>query len=51
MRTMQSPFLAAEALDAHVLTFRELRRFHTAVFPGVWAPRGVEIVDELSPVV
>lgn len=43
MRTIPWPFLAAEALDAHVLTFRELRRFHTAVFPGVWAPRGVEI--------
>ncbi len=43
MRTIPWPFLAAEALDAHALTFRELRRFHTAIYPGVWAPRGVEI--------
>ena len=43
MRTIPWPFLAAEALDARALTFRELRRFHTAVYPGVWAPRGVEI--------
>jgi hypothetical protein len=37
------PFIAAEALEAGVLTFRELRRFHEAVYPGVWAPRGVEL--------
>lgn len=29
-------------LEAEALTFRELRRFHAAVYPGVWAPRGVE---------
>jgi len=40
------PFIAAEAIDAGMLTFRELRRFHEAVYPGVWVPRGVE----LSPV-
>jgi hypothetical protein len=43
MQTIPWPFLATEALDADVLTFRELRRFHAAVYPGVWAPRGVEI--------
>lgn len=43
MRAIPWPFLAAEALDAHALTFRELRRFHTVIYPGVWAPRGVEI--------
>ena len=43
MQTIPWPFLATEALGAHLLTFRELRRFHAAVYPGVWAPRGVEI--------
>ncbi len=43
---MSGPFLAAEALAAGDLTFRELRRFHAGVYPGVWAPRGVD----LSPV-
>jgi hypothetical protein len=43
MRTIEWPFLAAEALDASALTFRELRRFHAGVYPGVWAPRGVEL--------
>ncbi|WP_299566236.1 hypothetical protein [uncultured Mycolicibacterium sp.] len=37
------PFLATEALDARLLTSRELRRFFTAVYPGVWVPRGVEL--------
>ena len=46
MQLIEWPFIAAEALDAGMLTFRELRRFHEAVYPGVWAPRGVE----LSPV-
>ena len=32
-----------EALDAGALTFRELRRFHSAIYPGVWTPRGVEL--------
>lgn len=43
---MSGPFLATEALSAGLLTFRELRRFHTGVYPGIWAPRGVD----LSPV-
>lgn len=43
MQPIPWPFIAAEALDAGVLTFRELRRFHAAVYPGVWAPRGVEL--------
>ena len=46
MQPIAWPFIAAEALDAGTLTFRELRRFHEAVYPGVWVPRGVE----LSPV-
>ncbi|MCV7402368.1 hypothetical protein H7K24_19705 [Mycobacterium fragae] len=43
MQTIDWPFRAAEALDAGALTFRELRRFHAAVYPGVWAPREVEL--------
>lgn len=43
MQTVAWPFLAAEALAAEALTFRELRQFHAAVYPGVWMPRGVEI--------
>ena len=43
MQTISWPFLATDALAANALTFRELRRFHAAVYPGVWAPRGVEI--------
>jgi hypothetical protein len=43
MQTVEWPFRAAEALDAGTLTFRELRRFYAAVYPGVWVPRGVEL--------
>jgi very-short-patch-repair endonuclease len=43
MRTIDWPFRAAEALDSGALTFRELRRFHASIFPGVWAPRGVDL--------
>jgi hypothetical protein len=43
MQPIKWPFRAAEALDAEALTFRELRRFHAAVYPGVWVPRGVEL--------
>ncbi|MEZ0366292.1 hypothetical protein ACAG26_21700 [Mycobacterium sp. pUA109] len=46
MQPVEWPFLAAEALEAGALTFRELRRRHVAVYPGVWVPRGAE----LSPV-
>lgn len=43
MHTIPWPFLATEALAADALTFRELRRFHAAVYPGVWIPRGAEM--------
>jgi hypothetical protein len=43
MDSPAGPFRAAEALEAGVLTFRELRRFHTAVYPGVWVRRGVDL--------
>ena len=43
MRTIDWPFRAAEQLDVGALTFRELRRFHFAIYPGVWAPRGVDL--------
>ena len=43
MDNLAWPFRASEALDAGALTTRELRRFHTAVYPGVWVPRGVDL--------
>lgn len=43
METVAWPFRGAEALAAGALTFRELRRFHAAVYPGVWVPRRVEL--------
>ncbi len=43
MRTLSGPFLATEAIAAGALTFRELRRFHAGVYPGVWAPRGSDL--------
>jgi hypothetical protein len=43
MQTFDGPFSAAAALDAGALTFRELRRFHRGIHPGVWAPRGVDL--------
>ncbi len=43
MTSIEWPFRAAEALDAGALTFRQLRRMHAAVYPGVWAPRGVQL--------
>jgi hypothetical protein len=42
MQPVEWPFRAVEALDSGALTFRELRRFHEAIYPGVWMPRGVE---------
>ncbi len=42
VETIEWPFRAAEALESEALTFRELRRFHAAIYPGVWAPRGVD---------
>lgn len=43
MQTIDWPFRASEQLDAGALTFRELRRHHEAVYPGVWVPRGAEL--------
>jgi hypothetical protein len=43
MQTTDWPFRADEALAAGALTFRELRRFYQQIYPGVWAPRGVEL--------
>ncbi|MCB0926141.1 MAG: hypothetical protein KDB50_16620 [Mycobacterium sp.] len=43
MHAIAWPFIAAEALEAGTLTFRELRRFHQAVYPGVWVPRGADL--------
>jgi len=43
MASLEWPFRAAEALDSGELTFRELRNFHEAVYPGVWVPRGMEL--------
>ena len=37
------PFLASEALDAGALTFRELKRFHRQIFPGVWVDRVADL--------
>ena len=43
MKHIDWPFRASEELAAGNLTFRELRRFHEAIYPGVWLPRGVEL--------
>ncbi|WP_445167184.1 endonuclease domain-containing protein [Mycolicibacterium sp. Dal123E01] len=43
MQTIPWPFIAEEMLGAKTLTFRELRRFHAAVYPGVWTPRDVDL--------
>lgn len=43
MGSIEWPFVAAEALEAGSLTFRQLRRFHRAVHPGIWVPRGVDV--------
>ncbi|MET0898841.1 MAG: hypothetical protein ABWY45_13100 [Mycobacterium sp.] len=37
------PFLASEALAAGALTFRELKRFHRQLFPGVWVDRCADL--------
>ncbi|CAN5381993.1 DUF559 domain-containing protein [soil metagenome] len=37
------PFLASEALASGALTFRELKRFHRQVFPGVWVDRCADL--------
>lgn len=43
MQTVDWPFRATEVLDAGALTVRELRRFYTGVYPGVWVPRCVDL--------
>lgn len=43
MQTPQWPFRAAEVLESGALTFRELRRFHEAIYPGVWIPRDADL--------
>jgi len=37
------PFRGAEAVASAALSERQLRTFYTAVYPGVYAPRGVEL--------
>jgi hypothetical protein len=37
------PLRGGEALAAGLLTVRELRRFYRQVYPGVYAPRGVQL--------
>nr|WP_234787286.1 hypothetical protein [Mycolicibacter sinensis] len=43
MQAIQWPFRATEALEIGALTFRELRRLHAAVYPGVWVPREADL--------
>lgn len=46
MRTVgeiEWPFRGAEALDAGLLSVRELRRFYCSVYPGVYVLRGAEL--------
>lgn len=43
MGEIEWPFRGGEAVEAGELTARELRRFYTAVYPGVYVPRGVEL--------
>lgn len=43
MEHIDWPFRASEQLEAGALTPRELRRFHQAVYPGVWIPCGAEL--------
>jgi hypothetical protein len=37
------PFRAAEALGAGAISVRELRRLYSSVYPGVYAPRALEL--------
>lgn len=43
MGELQWPFRGGDALASRALTARELRRFYVPVYPGVYAPRGVEL--------
>lgn len=40
MDELRWPFRGAEAVDAGLLTVRELRRYYCPVYPGVYAMRG-----------
>ena len=40
---LEWPFRGWEAVEAGVLSVRELRRFYVPVYPGVHVPRGVEL--------
>lgn len=37
------PFRGTEAVDAGIVSVRQLRQFYDAVYPGVYAPRAVEL--------
>lgn len=37
------PFRGAEAVESGALSARQLAAFYTAIYPGVYAPRGVEL--------
>lgn len=39
---MDSPFIGAEALDAGLVRKHQLRSHYSAMFPGVYLPRGVQ---------
>ena len=43
MSQLDGPFRASEALADGLLTFRQLRRHYTAVYPGIWAPRDADL--------
>lgn len=43
MSRLDGPFRASEALADGLLTFRQLRRHHTAVYPGIWVPRDADL--------
>ncbi|MGE5696556.1 MAG: hypothetical protein ACM4D3_15390 [Candidatus Sericytochromatia bacterium] len=43
MTELEWPFRGWEAVDAGVLSVRELRRFYAQVYPSVYVPRGVEL--------
>lgn len=46
MGEIEWPFRGWQAVEAGVLTTRELRRFYSAVYPGVYVPRGVELSSD-----
>ena len=40
---LEWPLRAWEAVEAEALSIRELRKFYAPVYPGVHAPRGVDL--------